>query len=36
MRFNVSEIFFNFGEVFCVCKIVVVLIFDCRGIIKMI
>lgn len=36
MRFNVSEIPLNFGEVLCVCKIVAALTSDCRGIIKMI
>lgn len=36
MRFNVSEIPLNFGEVLCVCKIAAALTSDCRGIIKMI
>lgn len=36
MRFNVSEIPLNFGEVLCVCKIGAALTSDCRGIIKMI
>lgn len=36
MRFNVSEIPLNFGEVLCVCKIAASLTSDCRGIIKMI
>lgn len=36
MRFNVSEIPLNFGEVLCVCKIAAALTSDCRGITKMI
>lgn len=36
MRFNISEIPLNFGEVLCVCKIAAALTSDCRGIIKMI
>lgn len=36
MRFNVSEIPLNLGEVLCVCKIAAALTSDCRGIIKMI